>query len=133
MSVNLKAMSSSKPVTHLLIRSRQAVPNTSVPMDVVQGYRASDGLRIITVKDALVQFGEDPQNGGMRVFIDHDHAVAFARVLMDRDWAVQCGLDPKSQDFVEQVKREFAANIRDEDAEKRIISPDNNRVLSLKN
>jgi hypothetical protein len=87
----------------------------------------------VTVKDALVQFGEDPQHGQMRVFLSHDHALKFARKLADRDWAVTSGLNPSDPDFISQVERGYVANIAEEHADRRIVSPDQNQILALKN
>ncbi len=125
---------SSKAATHSFSRSRQLVPNTGlngVPeqyTDTVHLYRESDGLRLGTAKDALVQFGIDPQQAQMRVFKDHRRAVSFLRVLADRDWAVMNGADSQAPDFLERVKG-YAAEITDADDHPRIVSPNQARAV----
>ena len=122
----------SKGLTHLFVRSLQPVPNSPEPMQKVRAFRLSDGILVATANDALVGFGEDPQRQTMRVFLDHSWAVKFLRDLMDRDWAVQCGVDPSKPDFMDTVRSGYVANIQEDDAEKRIVPADQRQVLQFK-
>ena len=113
-------------VTHILTHGHQAVPNRpDHPMQKAVLYRASDGLMIGQANDTLVQFGENPQAGQMRNFMDHKHAVTFLRKIADRDWAAENGEDPTAPDFLKRVASGYAANIEERDSESRVIAATN--------
>lgn len=118
--------------SHRFVKLAMPQQGTDVKVAVVHLFRESDGMRVATAKGELVQFGEDPQQQRMRVFIDHNRAVGFLRGLADRDWAVEKGLDPAAPDFLTKAAG-YAAVIDEEDHTPRIISPDQMRRIPTLN
>ncbi len=109
-----------KKATHIFVRSQRE--GTAI----VVMYRASNGMRIGSAQDSVVQFGEDPRGelGKMRSFIDHSFAVTFLRTLADRDWATTNGVDPADPDFTVKASA-YAAEIDDRDDKSRIVLASN--------